>query len=228
MNPVSCFNNNPKLFELATETVEERFNHLTVLGLDAVAIASGNPSIFNKPESIIKQRLENLTELGLDAILIANAHPYILNAAPETIRTRLRVLYSAARAWGIKDYKERINRLVEAYPALLGYNADRNRILIRVFNKSIKPHTRTTLHQIRLLTHGNLEATVAGYLELDKRPLTVEELSDQSRKLFSLGRLALQKIILAPEHANDPAAKLYKRSLVRYAGSAATHKYSSN
>lgn len=225
LDAVYCLNYSPYIFGVAPETVRERFENLRSSGLDASAVVNGNPNIFNKTVSSINDRLSNLTALGLDALKIVNVQPSVLNPTPETIIKKLRVLHSAARAWGLKDYKEPVNRFIESYPALLGYSADRNRVLVRILNNSLKPHSRLTLNQIRLLTVNNLEATLAGYLKLEKRPLSPEQISAQSKILYSLGSRALKDIILSPEHTNDQAVKFYRRSVARKVGVVTGQKY---
>ena len=224
LDAVSCINNNPAIFSLAPETVKSRFEHLTRLGLNAVVVANRNPSVFSKSEALIESKMNNLTTLGLNAVKIVNARPAILNPPPETIKAKLRVLYSASRAWGLRNYKGPVNYFVESYPALLGYSSDRNRVLIRILNNSLDPHAHITLHQIRSLTSNNLEATLAAYLKQAKETSSLDQISEQSRVLYELGYQALQNLILNPEHANDSAVNVYQRSLARRASIAKHHQ----
>ncbi len=224
LDAINCINNNPSIFILAPDTVKSRFEHLSRLGLNATVIVNRNPSVLSKNEDLIEARVNNLSALGLNAAKVVNARPAVLNMPPETIKAKLRVLHSASRAWGLRNYKSPVNHFVESYPALLGYSSDRNRVLIRIINNSLAPHTHITLHEIRSLTSNNLEATLAAYLQQAKESGSLDQISEQSRVLYELGYQALQNLILNPEHTNDSAVNVYQRSLARRASIAKHHQ----
>lgn len=186
-------------------------------GIDNLKVVTNFPQILSLTPPNIKSKLDNLSDHGLNPTKVVNNRPFVLSFTPKNINTRLRVLQSAARSWKVENYTEEVKQLIEQFPDPLTLTADRNRVLMRVLNKSLQPGSRLSLKQIALLFHNNFEGILAGYLEIEKLPTSSEYLVRQGARYKKLGRQTMRSIILDPAHSEDQAARAYRRMLDREA-----------
>ena len=202
---------NPSIFGMAPKSLMTKLDNLTTHGIDAVRAVNGNPDIFRLAPKTVVARLNNLTTHGIDAAVAVNKSPSILRYAPKSVDKKINILYSAARAWGVENYKAAANDLIEYWPTILGYKPDRIRTLIRIISHSlsaqIEPGEFTK--NIKTIVINKPEATLAGYIN---DPDKIHEMADIWRlgnAYRQLGEKALLDIITA--HPDDPAVKFYRR-----------------
>ena len=193
------------------ESFLARLNNLNTLGIDAVRAVKANPSILGMAPESLMAKLDNLTTHGIDAAVAVNKSPSILRYAPKSVDKKINILYSAARAWGVENYKAAANYLIEYWPTILGYKPDRIRTLVRIISHSLPAHIEPGefTRNIKTIVINKPEATLAGYIN---EPDKIREMADIWRlgnAYKQLGGKALLDIIAA--HPDDPAVKVYRR-----------------
>ncbi|MFA5003707.1 MAG: hypothetical protein WC498_00285 [Candidatus Saccharimonadales bacterium] len=202
---------NPSILGMAPESLAAKLDNLTVHGIGAVAAVNGNPDIFKLAPESVGARLNNLTAHGINVAVAVNKSPSILRYAPKSVDQKINILYSAARAWGVENYKIAANDLIEAWPIILGYKPDRIRTVIRIISHSLPADIEPgefTKH-IKTIVINKPEATLAGYLNEPDKIRDMADLWRLGNKYKKLGGKALAGIITA--HPDDPAVKIYRR-----------------
>ena len=142
----------PSAISYAPESVVEKFQNFTDLGLDAVKILNNQPAAIGLAPESIHKKFQNFTDLGLDAVKILNALPPAIGYAPESIHKKfqnftdlgldaVKIINAMPSAISYApesvlrkvrllqclafrlQWQGSVNSLIEASPNLLGFNS---------------------------------------------------------------------------------------------------------
>lgn len=141
LNAVKIINAYPATIGYGSESIRAKFDNLTELGIDAAKVINTNPATINYAPETVKSKFNNLTELGLDAAKVINVFPAAVNLALESVRDKMKFLDRSAR---ILRWEYSVSELVGTYPAILGFNNQKLRILRRIAAHNIEESSRTT------------------------------------------------------------------------------------
>lgn len=214
IDPVLVLNLTTEAVSRSNEQINETINTIGSTGVDAAKAIELCPDLLLISSTTLKARIDNLIRLGLNVKEVIRFKPEILLSTEARINVRYRVLASAARAWGVDAYRDKTNETINEFPDLLTYNADRNRVFIRIINSAVRSGSELPSRQIRGFARLNLESALASYLEREKLPVEqMEQLIDRGRRYWKLGQSALEAIIYDPKYAANPAVKNYVRML---------------
>jgi hypothetical protein len=129
LDAVKIINKTPSVIGLALETVREKVTNFTNMGLDATTVINAFPSVLSLANETILDKVANFNALGLDAVKIINKTPSVIGLGAESIREKVVLLNRTVR---VLKWEYTTKDLVENYPAILGFNAKKLRILRRI------------------------------------------------------------------------------------------------
>ena len=112
---------------------------MTELGLDAAKVINALPTAISYAPESVRAKFDNLTELGLDAAKVINTSPAAIGLAPESVRAKMKFLDKSAR---LLRWEYKVHELVETYPAILGFNIQKLRVLRRIAASHITESSR--------------------------------------------------------------------------------------
>jgi hypothetical protein len=217
LDAVAIMNSFPK-YALTLRPVDfaKSKDTLNELGLDATIIINTNAAVATKPKESIGLMMDDIKKLGLDPVKVINGCPSLLNNSAKALSVRHRVLLSATRAWGVKDYTSVTNELINQSPSLLNYTSDRLRVLMRILSNSLQPGSKLEIPELQNLVRYKLETTVLSYLELkDHLPVTPGQIISKSSSFRKMEIAQLLNRIFESKYASDSVVKTYRRSRSR-------------
>lgn len=132
----------PVLIPLDTFIKTQREMH--ALGLDAVKVINTLPAAIGLAPESVQQKVANLTALGLDAVKVINTQPAAIGLAPESVQQKVRLLYRSAK---VLKWDHSAAELINYYPALLSFNAQKLTVLRRLVAQHISQASRHTDHR---------------------------------------------------------------------------------
>jgi hypothetical protein len=167
--------------------------------------------IFMSGEGIMR-RVENFSRHGLDVACLVRGDSQLRAFAnsPELINTKLRVMYSIASLWGVKNPVGDINRFVERHPTNISRSLDAlftvGRICTQLFRESeLEIFPIDSAHQV-LATP--LVTLVAAYISRQQVISSPQGLTYQARRLDDLYTRNQLRGYLA-RHTDDPVVRAY-------------------
>jgi len=182
LDAAKVFDSSLYAINYAPESVRAKFDNLTELGLDAAKVINSFPATINYAPESVRAKFDNLTELGLDAAKVINSFPATIGLAPESARAKMKFLDRSAR---ILQWEYSTSQLVEIFPAVLGFNKQKLRILRRIAAYYIDESSRRAdPEQVRSSLIVPLEKYI---LELsnqgnERDPQALADLSKAARK----------------------------------------------
>ncbi len=212
LDAVKIFDSQPFLLTKTTLHLISKVDDINGHGIGNAAI-NKYPGLLKVADADVTDRLQGLTNLGLNALGIANKFPNILGIKSNLIEQKMRILYSAARAWGWDDPMPQVNAIVNKYPIFIGSSAAKLRVLVRIASRTLPPISPKEALQIGTLSMliCNIESMLASYL-LEKEAMNsrkaIRNIADRRKR--KIGKQALLEIIRA--HPNDSIVKVYLRS----------------
>ncbi len=119
----------PYLLSLSPELIKNKVKFLSDAGLDYVKIINKSSAILGLATDNVSSKINNLNSLGFDAVKIINSNPSVLSFNIDTVNSKLLLLNRTAKLlkW---DYSA--IDLINAYPIILGFSANKLKILRRI------------------------------------------------------------------------------------------------
>jgi hypothetical protein len=214
LDPIKIVKSYPTVFSLAPESVAAKVANLSDLGLDAVRLVNAAPSLIGLAPKSVAAKVENLSNLGLDAPKIIQAFPKILTLAPESVAAKLTnlkalglrvasVVNAAPTTLSMSEeticqkfqaleqvttnlrWSYGAHELVDTYPAILGFNPKKLKVLERIAANHLTTDSRfvkpgearsaliTPLEQYILALARDVSSMTV--------PISLEELEKQAR-----------------------------------------------
>ena len=170
----------PPAFGLAPESVREKMANFTSFGLDAARLVNKNPGAINLAQELVRENMANFTSLGLDAVRIVNKNARAIGYAPESVHEKMLILRRSAK---LLQWQYSAEELVNAYPALIGFNTRKLAILRRIAAYHVDSAERTS-SPVKLTDKliVPLEKYIIALSQLeDDQVLSLRELSKKAR-----------------------------------------------
>lgn len=203
----------PVVFSYSVESLTAKIEHIKSLGLDPMRVINRCARVLTCTSAALSSRIDLLTGYGLDAAAMVDKCPTLLGHGESAVRERLNVLYAAARSWGIE--RAEANAVIEGWPMVLGYKADRLRTLVRLLSHAVREPAREALRASHISQLGafNLDHVLAGYFTHQHEIRHRNDLRFYAKRSQALGKAEARKVIAA--NSDHPILKFYWRSYPR-------------
>lgn len=152
-----------------------------------------------------------LYDRGLKADLVINRHPALLAYNAQYLRRKTRIIYAAARAWGLPDHRDEANRLMEYAPSILSFAAAKLRTLVQVGTHIGEyPSTVEVQKAIMGIARYRLESVMVGYLEHRDEIVGPADLKARVKLYADRDPEGLRQAYIA-QHIGNPIVRTYAR-----------------
>lgn len=154
----------PSLIPTSTFINNQRM--MTMLGLDASKVAPEYARAFLLDAETIKSKWDDLTALGLDATTVISGNWNVLHYATEAFTHKVRLIHLGSKLLG---WQYSAKELIEVYPSLLGFSAQKLSILLRIAAENITEQSRTmTPKEVKSMLITPLEKYILALAETDE------------------------------------------------------------